>query len=899
MPLISRGEDNMAITTYTVRRGDTLWDISQTYGSSIAGNNILAKIDTLVALNGIRDRNLIYVGQVLKLSGGPSSGSSGTPAPAPKPSAPAPVLQTRPVVKVVALQSSNNTSSKNRAVYAEWSFSRAYTENFTYRWYEYKYGKWVIGTVSNTSGSNDAYCFCEYSASAEATKVKFEVIPNPSTYKDANNNDVARWTGAQWSVAKEYDFSNNPPLSPGTPTVTIDDLTLTVSISNIKADELDATSIKFNIVKDNASSIHTSEPVTINTESNYVSYQYTVEVGSNYTVRACSVNSKGAVSGWSDFSSSVGTKPAAPSSITKYRRNKRTDGTISAYLEWSAVSNATKYKVEYTTVKSDFDNVSGNIKNAETDDKRTSIEIVGIGNGNDYFFRVRAVNKHGESDPTEIVLIPIGTPPAAPTTWSSNNSAFVGDSMELNWIHNPTDNSKQSYGEVSIKIGNEAAFSYIFKNTTDDTMDEREVTEKFTYGTAISYKGQLRVALDTTHPKLKNAKIQWKVRTAGVTDEFSNTAWSVERTIYIYEKPTLNLSMTNDLAGSGSLITMLETFPFYIRSSVSLSSYEYQKPIGYHLRIAAGSSYETVDDTGKNRIVNKGDSVYSKFFDTSETLIVEMSANNIDLETGIDYEVYCTVTMNNGLVLEQSNQFTVNWEDIRYTIDADISVDNKSFTAILSPYCISKDGDLIPDLELSIYRREYDGTFTEIATRIPNNKTAVTDPHPSLDYARYRLVAKDMYTGAISFYDMPGYKVNGNAIIIQWDEIWDPFEASDVVEMNVPEWTGSMLILPYNIDTNDNRQAEVTFVNYAGRKHSVSYYGEHITENPSWNVEIDAEDTETIYALRRLSLWAGDVYIREPSGLGYWANVQVSFSTKHRELTIPVTLDITRVEGGK
>ena len=42
----------------------------------------------------------------------------------------------------------------------------------------------------------------------------------------------------------------------------------------------------------------------------------------------------------------------------------------------------------------------------------------------------------------------------------------------------------------------------------------------------------------------------------------------------------------------------------------------------------------------------------------------------------------------------------------------------------------------------------------------------------------------------------------------------------------------------------------------------------------------------------------GDAYVREPSGSGYWANITVSFSRKHRDVTIPVTLGITRVEGG-
>ena len=145
---------------------------------------------------------------------------------------------------------------------------------------------------------------------------------------------------------------------------------------------------------------------------------------------------------------------------------------------------------------------------------------------------------------------------------------------------------------------------------------------------------------------------------------------------------------------------------------------------------------------------------------------------------------------------------------------------------------------------------------------------------------------------------MPGYKVDGGAVIIQWDEAWNPFDTTDAVEMDIPDWSGSMLLLPYNIDTDDKRQTEVKLIEYAGRKHPVSYYGTQLGETSNWNVEIDREDSETIYALRRLSIWAGDAYVREPSGLGYWANVKVSFSTTHRELTIPVSLDITRVEGG-
>ena len=63
-------------------------------------------------------------------------------------------------------------------------------------------------------------------------------------------------------------------------------------------------------------------------------------------------------------------------------------------------------------------------------------------------------------------------------------------------------------------------------------------------------------------------------------------------------------------------------------------------------------------------------------------------------------------------------------------------------------------------------------------------------------------------------------------------------------------------------------------------------------------MEIPKDDKETLYALRRLAIWLGDVYVREPSGSGYWANISVSFSQTHNQLTIPISLELTRVEGG-
>ena len=97
---------------------------------------------------------------------------------------------------------------------------------------------------------------------------------------------------------------------------------------------------------------------------------------------------------------------------------------------------------------------------------------------------------------------------------------------------------------------------------------------------------------------------------------------------------------------------------------------------------------------------------------------------------------------------------------------------------------------------------------------------------------------------------------------------------------------------------SENNNMDVSLINYVGRKRPVSYYGTHLGETATWNVEIPKDDKETLYAIRRLSIWTGDVYVREPSGTGYWANVSVSYSIKYSDLVIPVTISITRVEGG-
>ena len=376
-----------------------------------------------------------------------------------------------------------------------------------------------------------------------------------------------------------------------------------------------------------------------------------------------------------------------------------------------------------------------------------------------------------------------------------------------------------------------------------------------------------------------------KVRTQGITGVYGD--WSTERSVDVYAPPTLELQVTNT---SGDLLETLEAFPFHVDATAGPAT---QSPIGYFLTVIANDAHETVDDYGNVKYVNSGEQVYAKNFDITEPLSVEISAEHINLENNVTYTLTCTASMNSGLTAESSHEFVVAWEDAEYEPDAEIGIDEDNLSAYIRPYCDNK------NVYLSVYRREYDGSFTELATGLDGAAdTYITDPHPALNYARYRVVSKTKDTGAVSYCDVPGYYIGESAIVIQWAEEWSNFNTDNEDEMEQPTWAGSMLKLPYNVDVTDKTDGDVSLIKYAGRKHPVSYYGTQLGETANWSTVIDKSDTETLYALRRLARWQGDVYVREPSGTGYWANIKVGLSLKHRELTIPVTFDITRVEGG-
>lgn len=744
--------------------------------------------------------------------------------------------------------------------------STSVTENtvdhYTVTWaYDSGDGIWFKGNSSNTEGNTK---HSTYDPPENALKVRVTVKPVSKTRK-VNGKDTSYWSGS--NVSKTWDMSTNPPEVPPTPSIEIDEYELTATVDNITDQRSDE--IEFSVY--DMTKPFTSGTVTV--QACMASFKCKVNAGGQYRVRARSANIYGSgrnYSDWTDFTSPETTIPSVPAGITTIRGSSST----SIYLEWSTVNSAETYEIEYTTKITYFDGSSETTSVSGIEFNH--YEVTGLESGQEYFFRVRAVNDKGESGWTEIKSVVIGKDPDAPTTWSSTTTAITGDVVNLYWVHNAQDGSTERYAEVEI-TANGNTQTHTVRNEDLEDEDEKDKTKYY--------------AVDTSEYK-EGTKIQWRVRTAGITLAYGD--WSIMRTVDVYAPPTLELSLTNQ---NGDIIEVLEEFPFYIEG---LAGPNTQMPIGYHVTITADQGYETVDSIGRTKIVNPGDEVYSEYIDTNDPLLIQLTPANIDLENNIEYTVVVIASMNSGLTVTQSKQFSVSWTDEFYNLDAEIAVDDQTYVAYITPYCRNDDGDVITNVSLAVYRREFNGAYTEIQSGIDSSKnTVVTDPHPALDYARYRIVATTNTTGAVSFYDPPGYPVQCKKIIIQWDEEWSDFDSSVEDDEPVqPLWTGSLLALPYNVDVSDDSSPESTLVKYIGRSYPVSYYGTQITTTGSWSVAIPRDDVDTIYALRRLSIWKGDAYVREPSGSGYWANIKVSFSQKHLETTIPVTLSLTRVEGG-
>ena len=863
---------------WLVTRGDCLWNIAK----SVYGNG--ARWPEIASANGLATSGnpIIYPGQLFTLPGITSGSSAAGPEPTP-----APVSITKVNIDWFAL-----TSGSQREMLTIWSYSG--TEHFWIKWEQWDNNGHLLLLSENRNA--DFTNQTKQSIQSGSDREGWNIIRVSIRPVDNDGNVIAN---TDWNY-KEYDFRNNPPLLPPDPEFVIDNNNgVTITFNNID-NNINADSIEIAIYQDDSIKYITAT-IGIDSETHFARYVGSVDSGHTYKVRARAIRSGTIYGGWTNFTANDKSRPIAPSEITTLRAQKISEQQSVQYgvlVEWTAEPTAIQYEVQWTTNVEYFD-VSGNVQSQTTEEGQgPRLLITDIEVGHEYFFRVRSINDKGPSIGwTPIKSVVLGIRPSAPTTWSNVTSAILGENLNLYWKHNSMDGSYETFGRVHLTVIDSA----------HPELEPMEYTKVIENARPEEEKGQNSVyTINTNDPEWTGLLsegfiIKWKVQTAGVMGEYSE--WSTEREVNVYTQPTLELDITNK---DGVSIDEVSSFPFHFSILARPAT---QKPISYYIEVIANEGYNTIDNIGEVKVVNPGDKVYQKYYDperNSWRILVEMTPSNIDLQSGISYTVNITVAMDSVLNAVDSKDFIVSFTESGYMPRGDIIINKETLTASIHPYCLENydnqgtiEQRLSDNCKLSVYRREYDGSFTEIATEVDNNEsTYVVDPHPSLDYGRYRVVARTNDTGTISYYDLDAVKIGEPSIVIQWSEKWSKFDYdSESDNLEVP-WAGSMIKIPYNVDVTESKNIDVSLVEYVGRKHPVSYYGTQLGELATWNVEIPAEDKELLYHLRRLSKWTGDVYAREPSGVGYWANISVSFSKKHKSVTIPVTFSVKRVEGG-
>ena len=808
-------------------------------------------------------------------------------------------------------------SSATNALVASWEHSldkykKANLKGYSVRW-DYKVGKtWYIGETSEVTPKQSLYTPPDIATEVRCY-VKF-VRKKTYTKKNAKKNPTTKQFGPAY-----YTLQNLRPIKAPTPSISVLDKKkkIEIKISNIDQTGVNKpVSIRLQILKDGKKIIYDSKSHTTITYTDWngtgvylpeydlelsgskpikivkggITKTFTGDNGSRYCARAKCVDADGQESyEWSDWSSEVLTVPSPPTTVDPPKVTSLT--TID--LTWSAVSGATSYKVLYATHKWAFTQAEGQVSSVTVSSGRKAT-ITGLDRGYTYYFCVCAVNEQGTSERSTIVSTVFGLKPDPPTTWSQTTTVMAGDPIILYWVHNSRDNSSQKSAEIQL--------------TVNDTVQPLITVVNKKTGTNRDTTSYYKIATNVK-PYVEGAVIKWKIRTYGITDSPSD--WSIEREINVYARPSLSISSSNFVIGTNG--NTMTKFPLNLDLLMSPST---QTAISYNIEILAMSDYIGFDYVGNAARVSSGDIVFSKVISSSldghnpqekNSLSYSIYPQDCRLEMGIPYAITATVSTDAGLIAESNVlTFYVEWDETLPVPDLSMYMENEErISMAIQPKCENlSTGKLESDVILSVYRIEPDGKFTEIETGIRNlDGATIVDPHPSLNGVTYRVVAQSTVTGEMSFNDIDSSEYfNGPldyGLILQWDESYASVETTIDQELADSLIAGEFLRLPYNIEVSSNHAVDVSLIKYIGRAHPVSYYGTQLGETTTCSAAIDKEDDDTLSLIRQLAIYTGDVYVREPSGMGYWAQVDVHYQRKYNDLTIPVSFNITRVEGGK
>ena len=771
----------------------------------------------------------------------------------------------------------------DRTCYAQWTHTKASdTESYKYDWeYQTKHnGKWYPGSngtvsVSDAKISGTKYYRHTYNAPNEAIQARCSITPVPEKTK-VNKKNVNKYTPKTAGPAS-HDFRTDKLPTP----------TISISMSGNTA----------------------SVEVTCNDEDcNYMNVTASEKSGSKYTVvqkwydKKCdgrgtitksipagktlyfraycaSTKKEKGKSSWSSYSSAKG-YPAKPTGISA-----KATGSDSASVAWSAAAGATTYKAQYVADSKDFFNANPGEVHTQDDITGTSYTPTGLESGHTYYFRVCGVNDTGDGAWSSIVSTVLATKPDPPTTYETEPSYTVDEVAYFRWTHNSEDKSVQTRFQLRwafYRPGTSTPVVEIEDESSDDSWMGRHL------GT-VDY----RATPDGT-------ELRWMVRTKGAHSDWSD--WSVERSLMIYTQPELTVSLTDAEGNSVDDENPLTAFPLDVSMDASGGG---GTVVAYHVTIVAAEAISWYDEYGTENFIAPGDVAFSADYLTSDDpYTARISSGESRLYDGGMYIAVADVAMASGLrATAPEYTFAVDFDATVPEPTALVEFDDDSLTASIIPECFALDeydeetDQYQEGVTLSVLRIDQDGTLTMLRSGITNDGTeTVVDPHATFGECWYHIVATDTATGITNFADVMGESVH-DTCVIQWDDNFN--EAISPDDDGERDWTYSGMRIDglYNLMFSENGEVEAEDVSYIGRAHPVSYYGTQKGYKASYQIDFPKNDSRTLQLARRLQGHLDDIYVREPSGTGFWAHATtVSIDRNYDTAAITLRVDAVRVD---
>ena len=670
------------------------------------------------------------------------------------------------------------------------------------------------------------------------------------------------------------------------------------------------------------------------------------QVGHYYRYATIARNTRANGSGFgarSGLSDSLVMAPAAPSALKASAASS-----TSAYLEWiDSLFTGDSYLIYHADTRAeaadpDAYGISGTSYESTPQNGKNHYTVTGLTPGGTVWFSVRRVSDGGSSAVCAPASCVLGTVADAPTPVEQSVAVFVGDTLTLEWVHNCEDGSDQTWRHVVAEASTDglswSTIADVSGSTAETTYDID--TTSMADGTRIRWRVRTKGAY-----------------TAYTSDEQARWRWSRTVEVRVWVKPSMTVlakSVTAD--GEDATNGTLARLPLVavLTTGVDATS---QRAVEWSLRIDLKEATTYVNDWGENDWMQAGTTVWSAYIDDSdegfgdETMAVTIPASEAAFVVGSEYRMVAQAVMDSGLVTDEAEcEFLCSWTSTLPAPSAAL-IATDDFACAIYPSCITwdeEDGVPVPMVDdggnpvretdvgeyvfdpvtgegsydghdgepmsfddgtpiyacacrltegvtLSVWRIEPDGLLTEIATGVPNTgSVAVTDAHPSFGTCWYRIVANDSATDEVRVLDQ-SVDMPYEMLLIQWDERTVAISDSNSEEVT---YDGSMLQLPYNIKTTETWDKDVAEVEYIGRSHPVSYYGTQVGQRAKWrSVVVPREDVEDLDALRRLAVHMGDCYVREPTGTGYWAHVEVEGIEQSFDSAVAdVSISIARVD---